>query len=119
MGFGQIIEVALKDGLIKVLERYTFKRNDEVCRDDELFDLGSLFSPVRLFQWQVAVADKPSEGDGAILDGPIFGDLPLMLRDRFCQLFPCLSLGEFRSQAENHRCPDYLRGVGLWVEDGA
>jgi hypothetical protein len=76
MGFGKLVKVALKDIFIKFLERYTFKRNDEVCRDDELLYLGSLFSPVRLFEWQVTVTDKPSEENSAALDATIFDNLP-------------------------------------------
>ncbi len=46
--------------LIEVLQPDIFELIHEVNLDQILLDLGCLFSPVRLFQWQITVADKPN-----------------------------------------------------------
>lgn len=76
-GFGQPIEVGLESDLIDVFEPYTAESIDEVGLDEKLLHLGRFFFPVRFFQRQVAVLDKPIEGDAAVSYNPIFCDLPV------------------------------------------
>ena len=76
MGFGQPIEMILQSELVEVLQADRFKLVHEISLNQILLDLGRLFSPVRLFQWQITVANKPSEGHGPVLYGSILDRLP-------------------------------------------
>ena len=52
-------------------------------------------SPVRLLQWQVAVTNKPSEGNGSILDGSVFEGLPTKSNNLPFQFLSRLRLRHF------------------------
>jgi hypothetical protein len=60
MGFGQLIELILQGVLVEVFESYILERDDQICCDDQLLHLGSLFSPVRLLQRQVRMLSDSS-----------------------------------------------------------
>ncbi|MGD0736615.1 MAG: hypothetical protein ABR976_15910 [Terracidiphilus sp.] len=102
-GFGQPIEVGLESELIDVFEPYTPESIDEIGLDEILFRLGRFFFPVRFFQRQVAVLDKPIEGDAAVSYNPIFCNLSGEPLDFEFQLFARLKLGHLGFQSERNR----------------
>ncbi len=74
-----------------------------------LLDLGRLFSPVGLFQRQVAVADEPSKRDRSIHHGLVAGCLAAQFGDFHLQLSSGFELGHLCPQPEDDRKGDHLR----------
>jgi len=61
--------MGLQGELVDVLQSNVMELIDEICLDDVLLHLGSLFPPVRLLEWQVAVVHEPPKGDSSIDHG--------------------------------------------------
>ncbi|MGA2889949.1 MAG: hypothetical protein ABSE51_18025 [Terracidiphilus sp.] len=79
--------MSLESEFIDVFEPYTPESIDEIGLDEKLLRLGRFFFPVRLFQRQAAILDKPTEGDAAVSYNPIFCNLPGKSLDFEFQLF--------------------------------
>jgi hypothetical protein len=118
MGFGQPIEMILQSELVEVLQADRFKLVHEIGLNQILLDLGRLFSPVRLLQWQITVANKPSEGHGPVFYGSILNGLSGKSDNLAFQLLSRLSLGHLRLQTERDGNRDCLRFIGLRIQSG-
>src|SRR5208337_1168883 len=98
--------MGLQSELIDVFKANISEFIDQICLDDVLLHLGSLLSPIPLLQWQVAVANEPSEGDGSIDHGSVPCGLSAQSDDLALQLFPGLKLRHFWLQSKNHLSDD-------------
>src|SRR5438876_163526 len=116
MGFGQSVEVVLQSELVEVLQPDLFKLVHEISLNQILLDLGRLFSPVRLFQWQITVANKPSEDHSPVFYGSVFDGLPGKSDNLAFLLLSRLSLGHLRLQTERDGNRDCLRFIGLRIQ---
>jgi hypothetical protein len=95
----------LQSELVQIPQRSLVERIDEVPLDEEFFHLCCFLLPVRLFEREKAVPNKPSERDRAIVhhSAGVWSGVSGLLGYFTFQYLSCFRRFHLRLQPENYR----------------